>query len=152
MTSPMDDIARMVFKRSDHVDAGEFSLDAQTLTTLIALDGKTPLEIVARKLNMDMGTMRQIMTRLAKMKLVVRVAKPQVVLPSTFVTLLKSELSKATGPIAGALLDDVLGDMGFEPSRIPKDRAPELVEILAQEITDEQRRVGFIKVMLAKLQ
>lgn len=151
MTPPMDDISGLVFKRSGHTDVGEVSLDAQTLSTLLTIDGKTPLGQVARKLNLDMDTMRQVMTRLAKMKLVVRVTKVQSVLPPPFVALLQSELSKATGPIAETLLDEVLDDMGFGPDRIPRDRAPELVEMLAQEIPDSQRRLAFIKTMLSKL-
>ncbi len=152
MTPPTDDISGLVFKRSDKAQEGEFTLDADTLRTLLTLDGKIPLGEIARRLSMDMTRIRQIMTRLARMNLVVRVAIPQAVLTQSFVSFLKAELATAMGPIAETLLEDVLDDMGLTAGGIPKSKSAELVDLLAQEIPDNQRRIAFIKAMLSRLQ
>ncbi|MGD8251046.1 MAG: hypothetical protein PVF20_01980 [Desulfobacterales bacterium] len=152
VTPPIDDISDLIFKRSVSAQDGEVTLDAPALRTLLTLDGKTPLGDIASRLNMDMARMRQIMTRLAKLKLVVRVAIAQSVLSQPFVSYIKAELAKAMGPIAATLLDDVLDDMGLAVGGIPKTKGAELVDLLAQEIPDNQRRIAFIKAMLPKLQ
>ncbi|MFZ7128691.1 MAG: hypothetical protein ACOWWM_21260 [Desulfobacterales bacterium] len=152
MPPPLEDIAGMVFKRSEQTGAGEFKLDTRTLGTLLALDGRTALGDVARRLNLDMNTIYRIMLDLAKMKLVIRVGKPPSLLEPSLVAAIKSELAKAAGPIGEALLHDVLGELGMDFHRIPKNRAPELVEMLAREIPDQQRRLAFIKVILPALQ
>lgn len=152
MTPPTDDISGLVFKRSDLDSQGEFTLDAPTLNALLSLDGKTPLGEIARRLNLDMPAIRQIMTRLAKMKLIVRVAAAQAAMPTPVVDFLKKELARAMGPIAETLFDDVLDDLRLPANRIPKSKGPELVEMLAQEIPDDRRRIAFIKAMLPRLQ
>lgn len=152
MAPATDDISGLVFKRSDLANQGEFTLDAPTLSALLSLDGKTPLGELARRLNMDMATIRQIMTRLAKMKLVVRVAVAQAMMPLPLVDFLKKELARAMGPIAETLFDDILDDMGLSAGKIPQKKGPELVDMLAQEIPDNQRRIAFIKAMLPRLQ
>ena len=146
------DIASLVFKRATQVKPGGFSLDAQTLKTLLALDGKMPLGDVAQTLGLDMAALRPIMKRLAENQLILRVEKQQTTVPESFLSLLTAELWKATGPIAEALLEDVLEDLDISATHISTEQAPELVKELSKEIPDNQRRIAFIKMMLSALQ
>lgn len=147
-----EDISGLVFKRAQQIEQREFSLDAQALTALLTLDGKMSLAEVAGRLELDMDSLRGIMKRLAQKGLIVRVDKSKAPVPPSFMPLLKSELWKATGPIAEALLEDVLEDMKISANRILSSQAPELVEEVSKEIPDEQRRLAFIRVMLTELQ
>ena len=146
------DITSLVFKRAAEFKTGGISLDAQALKTLLALDGRAPLGEVAQKLEFDMATIGAAMKSLAAHGLIVRVDHTQKKVSRTFMPLLQTELLKATGPIAEALLDDILEDMRLAPDRIPAAEAPELVNALSREIPDEQRRLAFIRTMLSALQ
>ncbi|MDJ0721897.1 MAG: hypothetical protein QNJ04_09710 [Desulfobacterales bacterium] len=145
------DIAQLVFKRAVKVNSGA-SLDARALKTLLALDGKMSLGEVARQLDLDMIAIGPIMQRLADNQLIVRVETTRTSVPDAFMTQLKSELGKAIGPIAAALLDDVLEDMQITPHRITAKSAPDIVNNLSREIPDPERRLTFIRQMLATLQ
>ncbi len=146
------EFASLVFKRAANFKSGGISLDAQALKTLLALDGRSPLGEIARQLEFDMTTIGEAMKRLAENGLIVRVDRRQKKVPQAFMPLLKAELLKATGPIADALLDDILEDMRLAADRIPATEAPDLVNALSREIPDEQRRLAFIRTMLAALQ
>ena len=78
--------------------------------------------------------------------------KQQTTVPESFLSLLTAELWKATGPIAEALLEDVLEDLNISATHISTEQAPELVKELSKEIPDNQRRIAFIKMMLSALQ
>ncbi len=145
------DIAHLIFKRAAKVSSG-VSLDAQALKTLLALDGKMSLGELAYQLDLDMAAIRPIMQQLADNRLIVRVERTQTRVPKTFVTLIKSELGKAIGPIAAALFEDVLEEMHITPNQITVEAAPDLVSTLSQEIPDPERRLAFIRQMLATLQ
>jgi hypothetical protein len=151
MAPLVEDISGLVLKRAEQIDPGSVTLDGQHLNTLLALDGKKTLAQVARQLRMDMLTLRQAVSRLIQLKLVVRVNPRVNYLPESFMTSLKAGLANGVGPIAGVLLDDVLADMKLRVDSITQESAPELIRSLAREIPDDSVRVEFIRAMLSKL-
>ena len=145
------DFPALVFKESIKGDPGEFSLDSHMLKVLTALDGKKDLASVSRSLNMDMGKLKEVLTRLHGYKLVEKVENAVPMLENEFFVFLTDQLSLAIGPIAEFLIEDEIRELGDDTAQIPIRRAAELVNLLARQIPREEKRVGFQQAMANKI-
>lgn len=145
------DISSLVFKGSIKGDFGEISLDSKMLMVLMELDGKKDIATVARSLNMNMGTLRNILVRLNDLLLIEVVEDAAPTLNMEFFNFLKTQLSLAMGPLAEFLLDDEIEDFGGEPTKIPFHRAAELIDLLARQIPRKEKRVSFQQAMVNKM-
>lgn len=145
------DISAMVFKRSTTDNLGDFSLDRQTLNVYMLLNGKDNLEKIAQETGINLGTMRMVISNLLKLGLIEEVQNEVIMLDGDFFRYLINELSVATGPIAGLLIEDEVHSLGYELDRFPGHRASELVENLAAEIMREEKKTAFIKNMISKI-
>jgi len=145
------DISNMVFGPVSRDDIGEFSLDGQMLKVLVEMDGQTHVAGLARRLNMDLASIRTIISKLIGLGLAERSEGTMPILDEEFLGFLTAQLSHATGPIAEALLEDVAAEMGMDIKKLPYHRAAELVDYLSREIPDEDRKLSFKQVMLQKL-
>ena len=141
----------MVFGLIPRVDIGEFSLDGKMLAVLVEMDGQTHVAGLARRLNMDLANIRSVISKLIRLGLVERKEGAMPTLGGEFLAFLTAQLSKATGPIAEALLEDVAAEMGMDIKKMPYHRAAELVDYLSREIPDEDKKLSFKQVMLEKL-
>ena len=142
------DVSTLVFKGIVTTDLGEFSLDGQMLQVLMQLDGMKDLRAVGRCLNLPLATLREAMGRLQALGLVEPVHGAAMMLDNDFFESLESHLSLAVGPIAGVLIEDELQEFGANGKRIPVQRAPELVNLLAQQIPRADRRIAFQQAMV----
>ena len=57
----------------------------------------------------------------------------------------------AIGPMASIVVEDCAEQMGHSRASIPKDSVPELIERLANEIPDPNRRTKFQEAMLERM-
>ncbi len=144
-------ILSLVFKRIAREDIGEFSLDNNMLRVLMELDGKKNLSEVAKKTNVDMGTMRKTMSKLLQLNLVEPVEVTVPMLDEDFFDYLQVQLSLAIGPIAEVIIEDALIDLGHQRTQFPSHRAAELVGLLAREIQREERMDTFKQNMVNKI-
>ena len=69
-------------------------------------------------------------------------------LDEAFIQALKKNLSRAVGPMAEILIEDVAADMNLSTREIPLGQAAEFIGSLAMEIPDEESSVQFKKAML----
>ncbi|MFC1811574.1 hypothetical protein ACFL03_02670 [Thermodesulfobacteriota bacterium] len=145
------DFPDLVFKESIKGDLGEFSLDSHMLKVLTALDGKKNLASVSRSLNMNMGKLKEVLTRLHGYQLIEKVENAVSMLEKEFFDFLTDQLSLAIGPIAEFLIEDEIRELGDDSTRIPLRRAAELVNLLARQIPREEKRVGFQQAMANKI-
>jgi hypothetical protein len=121
------------------------------LSVLMEADGRQSVRGIAKKLGMDMATIRSIVTRLLQLHLI-EVKKDAVsVLDGEFLRFLKNRLSLAIGPIAEVLIEDAAMDLGYTPERFPSHRAAELVDLLARQIRREDRMAAFKKEMVVMI-
>ncbi|MBL8150568.1 MAG: DUF4388 domain-containing protein [Blastocatellia bacterium] len=60
----------------------------------------------------------------------------------------EKDLTVAIGPMAPIVIDDCIEMLGYRRSEVPKDMVPSLLERLAEEIPDNDRRVRFQESML----
>ncbi len=145
------DISAMVLKGSIKGDLGEFSLDSDMLQVLMQLDGKKNLGTVASFLGIELSTMKMVIAKLAELGLI---EKPGATVPGIskeFIDDMITQLANAMGPIAEVIFEDEIEEFGGDPTRIPKNRAAELITRLAKEIPREEKRLEFQQAMVARL-
>ena len=142
------DISSMIYKRKVRDDLGDFSLDGQTLLILLELDGKAALGALAGKTGLNMGTIREMISKLLKRGLIEKVEKEVIPVDSDFFRNLLDEFALAIGPIAGVLIEDQVQALGHDINSFPGYLVTELVDRLAGEISREEKKTIFIKNMV----
>jgi hypothetical protein len=145
------DISAVVFKRVVNDDLGRFSFDSQMLTVFMALDGKKRLGTVSKEIGLNMGTLKAVISRLVRLKLIQPVEEAFSVLDDDFLNFLRNELSFAIGPLADVLIEDAAEDLGCGLDRFPSHRAAELVELLAQDVQRDEKKAAFRINMVKKI-
>ncbi|MBN2244840.1 MAG: hypothetical protein JW755_03240 [Candidatus Aminicenantes bacterium] len=145
------DIFSLVFRRIQKRDMGEYSLTGQMLTLLMHLDGKKDIKTIAKSSGMDMNNMRVTLSKLLALDLIEPVAEAVPMLNADFVKYLEAQLSLATGPIAGILIEDAVEALGVGLRNIPRHRAAELTDMLARQIPREEKKIAFQQAMIKKI-
>jgi hypothetical protein len=151
MATLSGDISGLVFKRVVRDDMEKFSLDGQMLTVLMSFDGNKNIGTLARSLGVNMATIRDVVSKLLELELIIPTEDAVPVLGKDFMDYLKGQLSVATGPIAEVLIEDATEDLGAQPSEIPRHQVAELIDILSRQIPREEKRVAFQQAMLEKI-
>jgi hypothetical protein len=100
---------------------------------------------------MEAAALKRTLAKLLQQGLIEPVKKDVPVLNEAFVSALKINLSKAIGPMAEILIEDVADEMKINPHDIPINGAAELINNLSLEIPDENRRIEFKKSMIQVL-
>ncbi|WP_139163962.1 hypothetical protein [Desulfoluna spongiiphila] len=144
-------IASSVYRRSVRDDLGEVSLDSRMLTLLMQLNGEKNTAELAGELGLTLSDIRDVLIRLDHLGLIEEVVSSVPTLSGDFYPFLADQLSKAMGPMAEILLEDLLQEMALERESIPLTRAAELVDALAREIPRDEKRAEFQQVLLSKL-
>ena len=144
-------ISSMVFKQAVTGTVDDITLDSSLLNVLLELDGKKNLGIVAQKTGLNMGELRDAISRLLQLKVVESVAEAILMADEEFFNFLNTQLSFAVGPIAEVLIEDEIANMDHGISSFPAFRAAELVEILSTAIKREEKKSAFKLSMVNKL-
>jgi hypothetical protein len=145
------DISALVFRRVMREDAGEISFDPKMLAVFMDLDGKKSLAAVAKNTGHTMGSLRESVGKLLRLKLIEPVAGAISLVDRDFLDRVNQELSLVIGPLAEIVMEDAAADLGHDLSRLPTRRAAELVELIAREIKREDKRAAFVQTMVSVL-
>ena len=145
-------ISSIVLRQVVKDDLGDVSLNSQLLRVFLAFDGHKTLERVAKETNLNMVSMREIVARLLELELVKPANESILSLDKEFIDSLKSELSRALGPIAELLIEEVVSEMGYTLKQFPSSQAAELIQLLAREIKRDEKRNPFMKYMVNKIE
>lgn len=142
------DLPRIFFKKLTKIDRDEITMDRDMIRLLMAINEEKNMSQVAREAGMNMPTLRETLSRLMKLGLIEPVEKEVAFLDKKFLDTLKIKLSKAVGPMADFLIEDVVSEMEVSVSEIPVYRAAEVISSLAREIPEEGNRIQFQKSMI----
>jgi predicted transcriptional regulator len=151
MVNLSGDISTLVLKGSIKGNLGEFSLDSHMLQVIMQLDGKKNLDTVANALNIDLATMKMVITKLVELGLVEKPGPSVPGINKEFIDYMIAQLANAMGPIAEVVFEDEIQVFGGDPTKIPKNRAADLITRLAKEIPREDKRLEFQQAMVARL-
>ena len=132
-------------------DNDAVSLDADMIRLLIAIDENKNLYQIAEEVNVGTAEFKKALSKLLDQGLIEPVQKNIPVLNQSFIQSLRMNLSRAIGPIAEILVEDLAEEIEIDPSAIPVNQAAELITHLSLEISDEENRMQFKKSMLAIL-
>ena len=132
-------------------DNDQVSLDADMIHLLIAIDENKSLYQIAEEVDMGNATFNKALSKLLDQGLIGPVKKDIPVLDQSFIETLRINLSRAIGPMAEILIEDMAAEMELTPSEIPINQAAELIANLSLEVPDEENRMQFKKSMLAIL-
>jgi len=146
-TSRSDAYYRKVIRKNN--DA--VSLDADMIRLLIAIDENKNLYQIAEEVDMGTATFKKALSKLLNQGLIEPVQKDIPVLDQSFVETLRINLSRAIGPMAEILIEDMAEEMEIDASAIPVNQAAELIAHLSLEVPDEDNQMQFKKSMLAIL-
>jgi len=137
---------KVIRKNNDAV-----SLDADMIRLLIAVDENKNLYQIAEEVDMGSLAFKTALSKLLDQGLIEPVQKDIPVLDQTFIETLRLHLSRAIGPMAEILIEDIAIEMEVDPAAIPVSQAAELIAHLSLEIPDEKNQMQFKKAMLAIL-
>jgi len=137
---------KVIRKNNDAV-----SLDADMIRLLIAVDENKNLYQIAEEVDMGSLAFKTALSKLLDQGLIEPVQKDIPVLDQTFIETLRLHLSRAIGPMAEILIEDIAIEMEVDPAAIPVSQAAELIAQLSLEIPDEKNQMQFKKAMLAIL-
>ena len=143
--------SNMYYRKVIRTDNDEISLDANMIRLLIAIDENKSLNQIAEEVDMSGSEFKSTLSRLLEQGLIEPVQKKLMVLDKSFLEMLRVNLSKAIGPIAEILIEDVAEEMQLEPSAIPINQAAELITQLSLEVPDEESQIQFKKSMITIL-
>ena len=146
-TGLSDAFYRKVIRR----DNDKVLLDADMIRLLIAIEEDKSLYQVSEEVDMDNTTFKRAISKLLEQGLIEPVKKHLVVLDKTFLDALRVNLSRAIGPIAEILIEDLAAEMQLNLSAIPLNQAAELIAQLSLEIPNEDIQMQFKKSMIAIL-
>ena len=144
-------LADTYYRKVIRSDNDKVLLDADMIRLLIAIDESKSLYQISEEVDMDNTTLKGAISRLLEQGLIEAVKKDIVVLDNAFLKTLRINLSRAIGPMAEILIEELAADMELNPSEIPANQAAELIAQLSLEIPDEENRMQFKKAMLAFL-
>ena len=137
---------KVILKDNDAV-----SLDADMIRLLIAIDENKNLYQIAEEVDMGTATFKKALSKLLDQGLIEPVQKDIPVLDQSFIDTLRLNLSRAIGPMAEILIEDIAIEMEVAPAAIPVSQAAELIAHLSLEVPDEENQMQFKKAMLSIL-
>ena len=138
-----------IFYRKIHrKDHDQIALDAEMVRLLIAIDEKKSLSQIAAEVQMELATLKKNLGKLIQLGLVEPIKKGLPVLDKIFLQALNINLSRAIGPMAELLIEEVASEMAITGPGIPIHQAAEMITTLSHEIPDPEKRIEFKKSMM----
>ena len=120
---------------------GSVELPVFAAGLLAALDGKRSLEKVAAQINTPLEKVLEIAAQVVGLGLAVPVTGPRV--PQDFVTELTARVVRILGPVGEIIVEDAFEDLGLNPSDVPFDAIPGLLQTINEQFRNDQQRAQF---------
>lgn len=144
--------AKTVFRLAAAGVRGEVRLSDREWKVLAHVNGTRTVADIARQVPLNAAELTDTLQELISAGLVekcdrVEVAPAPLVDAATLETI-QTAFARLVGPLARVLLEEAIDGLGESPAAFPRHQLPALIEALAQQITDEAKRVAFQQAML----
>jgi hypothetical protein len=139
---------KLFFKKVAQTDGNEIRLNADMIRLLMVIDENKDLFQISNEIGMDISVLKQILSKLIKLKLIEPVEKSNQFLSKKFLEDLRLNLSQAVGPMAQILIEDTVAEMEMKMSEIPGHQAAELISNIALEVPEDNDQIKFKKTMI----
>ncbi|RPH51197.1 MAG: hypothetical protein EHM85_07540 [Desulfobacteraceae bacterium] len=141
------DVMNICFRKAIRKDNDSVSMDGEMIRLLFAIDEIKTLSRIGEEIGMNAPVLTESISKLVRVGLVEPVLK-KTYLSNAFLNDLSVNLTHAIGPMAEFLIEDTISEMGLAINTIPLQRAPELLNMIAEGIPDDQTRANFKKKMI----
>jgi len=150
---PLDspDLPQRYFKKTIQKKMEKVTLDAEMIRLLMAIDENKNIAQVAKRAEMTLAKVRDVLAKLLELELVVPVMKEVVYLDRGFIDFLRKKLSEAVGPMGEILIEDILEEMGLQIDKVPVYTAADFVRNIAGEIPQGENRTLFEDQVLSRI-
>ncbi|MCD6375611.1 MAG: hypothetical protein J7L94_08800 [Caldisericaceae bacterium] len=141
----------MVFKLAPTGVGSEISLSSLEWGVITQIDGVKTVKEIAGNLALTLEETYQIIASLRKKGLIFFDHQVDVKVEYVNEKVLKKitdRLMRYIGPVAQYLINDVLTELNLTADKLSKDRLPEFIELLSDEISDENKKIKFQREML----
>lgn len=115
------------------------------------VDGKKTVDQISKTLSMTLEEAFNLFIGLYEKGLIELCSTEKTVInyvSDAFFVTLEKELTSVVGPVAPFLIDDALKEMDAHKDSFLSDRATDLIELISDEISDEEKKVKFQSSML----
>ena len=132
----------------------EISLSSLEWGVITQIDGQKTVREIARNLALTLEETYQLIGSLRKKGLIYfdhEVETRVEYVSERFLKKITEKLTSYVGPVAQYLTHDILTELNIEMDKLPKNRAPEFIELLSDEISDEKKKINFQREMLTLL-
>ncbi len=137
----LDPFAVPVFTEGASAANEELKLSATEWKILAQIDGKSRIKDIAAKLGISEIEVFKAIKRLISLGLV-KVQKfrsPDEVADKRLMDEIMKKFTEYIGPISGIIMSEKIMQLGEKESAFPKNKIPQLIELLAQEVPEESR-------------
>jgi len=144
----------VVFGLSTSKSPTEVTLRSAEWAVITQIDGHKTIKEIAEILALSLDEAFNLFNGLYEKELIRIISTDRIkeeFVNDDFFETLEKQLTAVIGPVAPIVLEDTLWAMDTTQDRFSIDRIPELIENLSDEITDEDKKVEFQKLMLAKI-
>jgi len=134
---------------------GEVRLSGKVWSVLAHVNGVRPVAEIARRLHLKDSELVETFSKVLAAGLVEVCERPEVAAgpPVDAATLghIQATFARLMGPLAAVLMEEAIEGLGEDARAFPRHQLPALVEALAEQITDDGKRVQFQQAMLELL-
>ena len=144
----------LIYKLASGKSPSDITLRSTEWAVITQLDDKKTVKDIAKILAMTKSEAIELFKGLEDKGLIEVIASRQPmkkIVPISFFNILEEELLKIIGPVAPFLIQDALFDVGTKKNDFTVAKVAELIEVISDEISDEQKNVLFQKVMLEQI-
>lgn len=141
-----------IFRLSAGGARGEVRLSGKMWSVLAHVNGVRNVAEIARQLHLNDGELVETFSKVMAAGLVEVCEHPEVAgaPPVEAATLghIQATFARLMGPLAAVLMEEAIEGLGEDARAFPRHQLAALVEALAEQITDDGKRVQFQQAML----
>lgn len=145
----------IVFGLSASSSTGAVNLQPDEWQVLAQVNGNRTVSQIVELTGKDEFSIAKILFQLHSVGLLEKIDNPKKSTPTkideSFFKQIEAELTKVIGPMASIIIDEAIEDLGETRSAFPQDKIAALVEKVSSEITDEEKKMNFSKIMIEQL-
>jgi hypothetical protein len=144
---------KMVFVVNNQQSPQDSDLLHLEWAVISQLDGQKSVGQIAENLALNAGEIQEIFRKLLKANLLVLVNRDAEddYVPQEFFKQLNHDMTYMMGPVAGIILEDVLGMMNVNKEKLSKESLPSLIDLLTIQIDDPVKQIEFQKKVYPRI-
>lgn len=141
-----------IFRLSAGGAPGEVRLSGKMWSVLAHVNGVRTVAEIARRLHLNDAELVETFSKILAAGLVEVCEHPEVTAgpPVDAATLghIQAAFARLMGPLASVLMEEAIEGLGEDARTFPRHQLPALIEALAEQLTDDGKRVHFQQAML----